>query len=247
MNRVMSRSAVLAVVLWCAPILHANWISIDNFNDEGVLGEPAWLQTLPTLNFHTENGRLRTDGKAMALHQEYPFAEAEHRIRFEAYSSEEEVSPQTISAIIGAASPQNYYEVRLLSGDWEQLGFYRMRFYSVLDGVSTLDFTADFDSHLDAVRLDAALDGNTINVLVQPIDRASGVEVGDALSFSFSEVPAPLVDTSEGARIGLAAQGSDVEIDNLEGYVIPEATTLLLAALAYLPLARRRRRMEIAN
>lgn len=241
MNRVMSRWAASMVLLLFAPGLHATWILIDDFNGEGLISEPAWLQTTPMPNFRMEDGRLRTDGKATALHQEYPFPEAERRIRFEAYSSEQDASPQTISAIIGASSPQDYYEVRLLAGDWDTVGFYRLRFYTVLGGSATFDLSADFESPLSAVRLDAALDGNSVNVFVQPIDRASGDAVGDPLSFSFSDVPAQLTDDPDGVRIGLAAQGSGVEIDNLEGYVIPEATTLLLAALAYLPLARRRR------
>lgn len=92
------------ILLWCAPGLHANWILIDDFNGQGYIGEPGWLQTTPMPNFHMEEGRLRTDGKAMALHQEYPFPGAERRIRFEAYSSEQDSSPHTISAVIGAAS-----------------------------------------------------------------------------------------------------------------------------------------------
>jgi hypothetical protein len=228
------------ITLLCASSLQANWILIDDFNGTGPIGGDSWHQTTPLPNFKMGGGRLFPDGKSMALHQEYPFPDAERRIRFEAYSPSGATGSGFVSAIIGAKSPTDYYEVRLLSF----IDFYQLNFYTVLGGSATLDgsfnLANDFAVLPDAIRLDTSLDLTTITVAVQPIHRVTGEDQGIPVSYSFSSVPAALAHDPEAKLIGLAAQGN-VEIDNLEGFVIPEATTLLLMALAYWPLARGRR------
>lgn len=245
----LTASAAIALLL-CTANLQAGWIMLDTFDGEGPIGGDTWYQTTPVPSFYMGNGRLLTTGKAMALHQDFPAPEGQCRIRFQAYSGLPDVgqrnaSVQSVSAIVGAKSESDYFEVKLLSDNLITTDFYRLQLYTVLGEAVTSSLTFDFDERYDAVRLDAHFGGSTVKVEVQPFDRTSGNDIGAALSFTFDTVPAALANDPDARRVGLAAQGAYVEIDNFEGYIIPEATTFMAAAvlsgLALLRPGRQRR------
>jgi hypothetical protein len=246
----LTASAAIALLL-CASHLQADWIMLDTFDGQGPIGGDEWYQTTPVANFYMGSGRLLNTGKAMAIHQDFPAPGGPRRVRFEAYSGtpgvgERNTSVQAVSAIVGAKSESDYFEVKLLSDNLVSTDFFRLQFYSVLGGAATNNLTVNFAERLDAVRLDAHFVGNTVNVEIQPFDRAAGTSIGAPLSFSFGSVPAALADDPDARRVGLAAQGQFVEIDDFEGFIIPEATTFMTAAaLSGLALLRPRRRKRV--
>lgn len=239
-------TAVVGALLLIAADAQAGWILLDDFNGQGPIGGANWQQTTPLQNFNMQGGRLVTAGKASASYLTY--SETTQQIRFEAYSGQAGVgtrdqSAQNVSALLGLQGASDYYQVQLLADNLLTTDFYRMQFYSVIGGVATNDLTVSFASPLDAVRLEASFAGGTVAVSVQPFDRTSGANIGSPSSYSFSPVPATLVNGAGSARVGLAAQGTYVGIDNLEGFVVPESTTLLMAAmLGCVPWLRSRRR-----
>lgn len=239
-------ATALVVLLWCATHVRAEWVLLDDFSGQGPIGGTSWYQTTPIENFQMGNGRLFALGKAMAVHRHFPEAGGQQHIRFEAYSGlpgvgTRDSSVQTISAILGAKDSSNYYEVRLLADNLLSTDFYRLHLYSVIGGVATNDLTLNFDTQLDAVRLDAYLNGSNVTVSVQPVDRLTGLDIGTPLNRSFASVPDVLGGNPDLSRVGLGAQGRYVEIDDFEGFVAPEATTFMAAVLACLPLLRARR------
>lgn len=246
MYRRLTAMAAGALLFWTAG-LHADWLMLDDFNGQGPLGNPGWYQTTPLENFYMGNGRLLAAGKAMALHQGFPAAGGSSRIRFEAYSGEPEegtrdTSPQSLSAIVGAVDTNNYYEIKLLSDNLNSTDFYRLHFYTVLNGGLTNDLTITLGAQVDALRLDASFQPSAVNVSLQPFDRSTGLNVGAPQNYSFGSVPAGLANNPAAVGVGLAAQGGYVAIDNLEGFIIPEATTFISAMVMCLPLLRKRRR-----
>lgn len=239
--------ALTVALLCCTAHARSEWMVLDEFSGQGPIGGTNWYQTTPLENFQMGSGRLFAIGKAMAVHQQFPGTIGEQRIRVEAYSGlpgvgTRDTSVQTISAIVGAKNPTTYYEVRLLADNLASTDFYRLHFYSVLGGVATNDLTFEFTTPFDAVRLEAYLDGSTMNVAVQPFNRLDGLNIGSPLSYSFASVPSLIADDLSLSRVGLAAQGRYVELDNFEGFVAPEATMFITTALACLPLLRARRK-----
>jgi hypothetical protein len=240
-------TAACALLCWTAH-LNADWMLLDDFNGSpGPIGSPTWYQTTPLDNFYVGDGRLLATGKAMALHQTFPAPGGDSRIRFEAYSGEPGVgtrdyAPQSLSAIVGAKNATNYYEIKLLSDNLLSTDFYRLHLSSVLGDVPTNDMTINLDTQIDAVRLDAFFNKTTVSVILQPFDRNTGMDIGTALTYSFSPVTAALADDPGAVHVGLAAQGKYVEVDNFEGFVAPEAATFISVLVLCLPLLRTRRR-----
>lgn len=234
------------VLLVCTANTQAIWMLLDDFEGQGPIGGDAWSQTTPMENLFMADGRLQAAGKGMALHQTFPGLGEDVRIRFEAYSgrpgAELDGSVQTVSAIVGAKDPLNHYEVRLLSDGVLSTSFYRMQFYSVLGGVAANDLTVDFQEPFDAARLEAHMHDGSVFVSVQPLERATGTAIGAPLNYGFHAVPAALADDLSAYRVGLAAHGTHVEIDNFEGFVVPEAATFFAVAFAGLFWIRPRRR-----
>ncbi len=237
------------VQLCCLASLRAEWVLLDSFTGQGPIGSPNWYQATPLENFYMGNGQLLAMGKGMALHQVFPSPGGDSHIRFEAYSGEPGIgtrdgSVQTLSAIVGAKDPSNYYEIRLLSDNLASTDFYRLHFYTVLSGAPTNDLTINLGTQIDALRLDAAFHQSTVNVSVQPFDRATGANIGAALNYSFSSVPAALANDPGAVHVGLAGQGRYVGIDNFEGFIAPEATTFIPATVLCLLLLPSRRRVR---
>lgn len=239
-------TAVVGGLALVAADARAGWILLDDFNGQGPIGGTNWQQTTPLQNFYMLGGRLMAAGKAEAAYLKY--SELDQLIRFEAYSGETQAgvrdqSVQNVSALLGMQGPNDYYQIQLLADNLLTTDFYRMQFYSVMGGVATNDLTVSFASPLDAVRVEASLAGNEVTVSIQPFDRTSGGDIGDPLSYSFSSVPNGLATGVVSSSVGLGAQGTYVGIDNFEGFVVPESTTLLMAAMiGFVPWLRARRR-----
>jgi hypothetical protein len=89
--------------------------------------------------------------------------------------------------------------------------------------------------------MEAILSGSGVSVTLQPIDRLTGGSLGSSLTYNFEPIPSFFVTDPNARRVGLAAQGAYVEMDNFQGFVAPEPVAAMLLLVA-LPLVRTRRR-----
>ncbi|MBI4581687.1 MAG: hypothetical protein HY718_18470 [Planctomycetes bacterium] len=213
-----------------------NWTTLDDFSHSGVLGHPNWSQPTPFPNCVSDGDRLHVPGgRGVAILNDFPSTEDPQRIRFLAYGGGPSPQAQYVSALLGFQDLDNYYEVRIVANYVDTGDFYRLFFYRVSEGVQVRDAWYDLSPDLDAVELEVWLAGPKVSARLHAIDPITKDYIGSPWSYSFNSVPS---EYAERPRVGLAAFGP-VQIDDVQGFVIPEPGLAILTAVAGLWLWRR--------
>lgn len=226
----------LALMLF-APTTHGVWLQLDDFSTSGVLDPPGWFQA-------TQQGYLSSDGNrafvgfghGIAVRDDFPETTGTQRVRMNAYSSGTTSPSEHCGAVLGFFDISNYLEVRLLVDNVSSGRFYRAVMRKIEAGTGSVDPDVVVLPDLEAVRLDAWVDGTTMKIEVQPIDPQNNSPVGSAIGYTWDGL-LPLTGTR---FVGMSGYGA-VTMDDYEGFIVPEPGAIVFLACGFWLMVSRTR------